>query len=97
MRAGKILSAEKVADADRLLRLSVDLGEESPRQIISGIAEFFPDPEMLVERTVAFITNIPQRTIRGFESRGMILALKSENIFSLLSVGGDIPPGTTVG
>ncbi|MEK7531748.1 MAG: hypothetical protein AAB545_02370 [Patescibacteria group bacterium] len=110
MRAGKILSAEKILDADRLLKLSVDFGPKSSdsldgsveekrevRQIISGIAEFFPDPETLVGRTVAFITNIPKRTIRGLESQGMILALKSENAFSLLSIDEDIPPGAIVG
>jgi methionyl-tRNA synthetase len=45
---GKILSAEKVPETDKLLKLSVDLGEATPRQIISGISLYFPDCSVLV-------------------------------------------------
>lgn len=101
LRAGRILSAEKVADADKLLRLSVDFGEAdlsgkpSPRQIISGIAIYFPDPAALVGRTCMFVANIEPRIIRGYVSNGMILAVSTpEGAFSLLEPGQGIPPGT---
>lgn len=99
---GKILSAEKVADTDKLLKLSVDLGEEAPRQIISGIALYFPDCEVLVGRKCMFVANLEPRIIRGVESNGMILAVSNQEAisgdgqatFSLLSPDDSIPPGT---
>ena len=75
IKIGHILSVEKVLDADKLLKLSVDVGETNPRQIISGISEFFPNPQILVGKKCAFATNLEPRVIRGFESQGMILAV----------------------
>lgn len=97
IRAGKILSAEKIPDTDKLLKLSVDLGEENPRQIVSGISLYFPEPEKLVGVICGFVANLEPRTIRGFESNGMILAASSEGAFSLLRIEDGIPPGTRIG
>ena len=98
IKVGKILSAEKVPDTDKLLKLSVDLGEENPRQIISGIALYFPDASVLLERKCMFVANLEPRTIRGLESQGMILAVATpEGKFSLLEANGDIPAGTRAG
>ncbi len=95
IRAGKILSAENVPDTDKLLKLSVDLGEPAPRQIISGIAGYFPDCSVLVGRTCMFVANLAPRTIRGYESDGMLFALSTEDgHFSLLEPNDSIPPGT---
>lgn len=102
IRAGKILTAEKVPNADKLLRLTVDFAEVAPRQIVSGIAAYFPDPAVLVGKTTTFVTNLEPRTIRGLESNGMLFALSAEvknedgtarQVFSLLEPK-DIPPGT---
>lgn len=85
IRIGKILSVEKVEGADKLLRLEVDLGEEKPRQIVSGIAPYFEDEQELVGRKCPFVTNLESRTIFGLESDGMIFAASDENDnFSLL-------------
>jgi methionyl-tRNA synthetase len=95
IRAGKILSAEKIAETDKLLKLSVDFAEAAPRQIVSGIALHFPDASMLVGRTAMFVTNLAPRTIRGFESNGMLLAVSTDDgKFSLLEPSHDIPAGT---
>lgn len=95
IRIGKILSAEKVPDTDKLLRLEVDLAEEEPRQIVSGIAEYFDDPKELEGVKCAFVTNLEPRTIRGFESNGMIFAaLDGEGHFSLLQPNDSIEVGT---
>ena len=92
---GKILSAEKVPETDKLLKLFVDLGEENPRQIISGISLYFPDCSVLVGRKCIFVANLETRTIRGLESQGMILAVSTEDgQFSLLEPRDNIPPGT---
>lgn len=95
VRAGKILSAEKIPDTDKLLKLSVDFAEGSPRQIVSGISMYFPDPAVLIGKTCMFVTNLEPRKIRGFESNGMLFAVSTEDgKFSLLEPGADIPPGT---
>lgn len=95
IRAGKILSAEKIPDTDKLLKLSVDFAEAAPRQIVSGISMYFPDPAVLVGRVCMFVTNLEPRTIRGFQSNGMLFAVSTaDGKFSLLEPNGDIPPGT---
>lgn len=91
---GKILSAEKVPDTDKLLKLSVDLGEEKERQIISGISLYFPDCSVLVGKKCMFVANLETRVIRGIESQGMILAVSTpDDKFSLLIPNDDIPVG----
>jgi methionine--tRNA ligase beta chain len=95
LKVGKILSAEKISDTDKLLKLEVDLGEEKPRQIISGIALYYPDCSVLVGKKCMFVANLEPRTIRGFESQGMILAISTEDgKFSLLEPNDEIPVGT---
>lgn len=92
---GQILSAEKIPDTDKLLKLSVDLGEPKPRQIVSGISLFFPDCSVLVGRKCMFVANLEPRTIRGLASEGMILAVSTEEgKFSLLEPNNEIPVGT---
>jgi methionyl-tRNA synthetase len=100
IKIGEILSAEKVEGSDKLLKLSVNFGEESPRQIVSGISLFFPDALTLVGKKCAFATNLAPRTIRGLESNGMILAVSGQNgekdFFSLLETNTDVLPGASV-
>lgn len=97
IKIGEILSAEKVENTDKLLKLSVGFGEENPRQIVSGIAMYFPDPQALIGKKCAFAANLEPRVIRGLESNGMIMAVSTEDgKFSLLEAGQDIPPGMAV-
>lgn len=97
MRVGEILSAERIPDTDKLLRLSVHLGEETPRQIVSGIAEYFPDPGELVGKQCVFAANLEPRMIRGFESQGMIMAVTDEaGEFALLVPHVQVAPGARV-
>jgi methionyl-tRNA synthetase len=95
---GEIKAVEIVEDADKLLKLTVDLGEDAPRQILSGIRTFFDDPQSLVGKKCPFLVNLEPRVIRGLESNGMILAASTEDgIFSLLEAGNpEIPPGARV-
>ena len=99
MRAGKILSAETVSGSEKLLRLSVDFGEENPRQVLSGIAKHIT-PENLVDTTCAFVTNLEPRKMMGLESQAMIMAFSGAKedgeFFSLLKVSNDIPPGSMI-
>jgi methionyl-tRNA synthetase len=96
IKIGTVLSAEKVPEADRLVKLSIDLGEGSPRQIISGIAEFFPDVPVLIGRQVPVLTNLEPRTIRGLESNGMVLYSVGDTFLATLSPDGTVPNGTPV-
>ncbi len=97
IKVGEILSAEKIQEADRLLKLEVDFAGEK-RQIISGIAEFYSEPKDLIGKKVPFVTNLESRTIRGYESNGMIMAAidREENQFSLLEIDSKIPNGTNI-
>lgn len=96
IRIGTIISAEKVPEADRLLRLMVGLGEEEKRQIVSGIAEHFPEPEILVGKQVPVLLNLEPRTIRGVESQGMILYVVGDELLTTLSPRDSVPNGTSV-
>src|SRR5215472_8960962 len=72
MRVGQIKTAERIVGADKLLKLTVDIGSEI-RQICAGIAQYY-EPEALIGRKVAVVTNLAPRKLRGVESNGMIIA-----------------------
>ena len=103
IRIGEIHSVEVVEDADKLLKLSVDVGEgidaegnQIRRQILSGIRTYFEDPQVLVGKKFPFLVNLEPRVIRGFESQGMILAVSYEETLGLLAPTIDVPSGTRV-
>lgn len=97
IKIGKIISAEKIPDTDKLLLLKVDFAEESPRQIVSGIALHFPDLMSLVGVKCAFVTNLETRVIRGSESFGMILAVGGGDLpFSIFKVDESVKEGSVV-
>jgi methionyl-tRNA synthetase len=68
-----VLSAERIPKADKLLLMKVDVGEEQPRQILAGIAQYY-EPEKLVGRKVVIVANLKPRKLRGYESQGMVVA-----------------------
>lgn len=95
VRVGTVKSAERVPETDKLLKCSVDFGEEGgPRTIVSGIAAYVPDPESLVGRQFAYVTNLAPRTIKGVESDGMLFAVGEGETFAFLTPDRPIPPGT---
>ena len=95
VKVGTVRSAERVPETDKLLRLTVDFGESAgPRQIVSGIAAYVPEPQTLVGRQLAFVTNLEPRTIRGLESNGMLFAVGLGESFTFLSPDREVPPGT---
>lgn len=94
IKIGKILTAERIEKSEKLLKLSVDFAEAGPRQIVSGIAKYFPEVEKLVGKRCAFVTNLEPKPLMGLESNGMILAVGGgEEPFSLFEVGEQIVPG----
>jgi len=96
IKIGTILTAEKIPEADRLIKLTIDLGEETPRTILSGIAEHYPDPSILVGKQVPVLVNLEPRTIRGYESQGMVLYAVSDGSITTIEPTQKIPPGTPV-
>ena len=95
LRVGEVLQAEKMKNADKLLKLQIDLGSEQ-RQIISGIAQYY-EPEALVGRKVIVVANLKPVKLRGEMSEGMILSGEDEDgTLSLATVSGALPNGSVV-
>lgn len=93
IKIGKIISAETIPEGTKLLKLKVDFGAET-RQIMSGIAMYFPDPAVLVGKEMPFVTNLETRTMLGYESQGMIMASDSPDGPVMLHPERDVPPGS---
>ena len=94
IKIGTILEAELVPETDKLIKCIVDVGEDEPRTIVSGIAQF-RNHEDLVGKQLPYITNLAPRMIKGVESNGMLLAVGDENSFALLHPDVEVPPGTS--
>ncbi len=93
LRVGLVLACERVPKKDKLLRLSVDLGEAAPRTIVAGLALTFA-PEALVGKRVVVVANLAPRDFGGkLVSHGMLLATGPSEALTLATVPGDIPPG----
>lgn len=95
LRVGTVISAEKHPNADKLLKIMVDINEGEPRQVIAGLAEFYA-PESLPGRQVTVVANLAPRAIRGLESRGMILAVRVDGGMELVEPSGKVPNGSKI-
>lgn len=95
LRVGTVLTVERHPDADRLLLVRVDLGEDEPRQVVAGLAEFF-SPEDLEGRQVVVVANLKPRKLRKQVSQGMILAIKTEEGVELLTSSAEVINGSKV-
>ena len=96
LETAKVLQAEKVPDAEKLLKLQIELGAEK-RQIVSGIAKYYA-PEELVGKIIVVVANLKPVRIRGVESCGMLLAAKTGDDLRLVTVDApDFPSGVSVG
>jgi methionyl-tRNA synthetase len=92
LRVGQIVVAERIPNADKLLRLEVDLAEEKPRQLLAGIAEWYA-PESLIGQKIIVVSNLQSRRMRGLESQGMLLAADAEGRPMLATVPVETPNG----
>jgi methionyl-tRNA synthetase len=95
LRAAKVLAAERVAKADKLLKLTLDVGAGETRTVVSGIAPAYT-PEAMVGKTVIYLSNLAPRKIRGVLSQGMILAAGDADVLGLSALDRDVPPGTKI-
>ncbi len=94
LRVGKILKVEKVENSDKLYKLSVDIGEI--RQVVSGIAKHYKNPQELVGKSVVFLANLAPANLMGVESQGMILAASTKENLSLLTIDKEIITGAKI-
>ncbi|MCB9837831.1 MAG: methionine--tRNA ligase subunit beta [Phycisphaeraceae bacterium] len=103
LRVAKITHAEPHPNADRLIKLQLDDGSGTPRQICAGVKAYY-EPEQLIGRHIVIVANLAPRTIRGEESNGMLLAASdapkddpnAERHVVLLTPMAEIAPGSTV-
>ena len=94
LRIAEILSAERVEGTSKLHKMEIDIGEER-RQIVAGIAEHY-SPEELIGKKVVVVANLKPATIRGVESRGMLLAAEQGNTITLVTLDRDVSAGAKV-
>ena len=96
LRVALIKSVSKVNGADKLLKFSLDAGDESERQILSGIAQWYPEPEKLVGKKVIVVANLQPRKMRGEVSQGMLLSAEYGDQVQLITVPDNIPAGSLI-
>lgn len=94
-KVGTILEAEEIEGSEKLLKLSVDLGEERPRQVLSGIKLYYK-PEDLKGNQFVFITNLEPRKMMGLESQAMIMAADASEDVVLLVPQKQVPAGSKI-
>jgi methionyl-tRNA synthetase len=94
LRVAKVLFAEKVAGADRLLRLEVSCPEK--RQVVAGIAEYY-EPQELIGKEIIIVANLKPAKIKGLVSEGMLLAAKDANGLAIIIPEREKEPGAKVG
>ncbi len=97
LKVGKVLECKKVEKADKLLCSQIDVGEEIPRTVVSGIAKYYT-PEEMVGKQVIVVTNLKPAKLRGIESQGMILCAEDENgELALITPSKSVKAGSEVG
>ncbi|NIS38588.1 methionine--tRNA ligase subunit beta [Candidatus Saccharibacteria bacterium] len=94
LKTAKVLEAEAIPKAKKLLKLQVDVGGEN-RQLVAGIAQYY-QPEELVGKNIVIVANLEPATIRGVESQGMLLAVQDDNQLTLVTTERDVSPGKPV-
>lgn len=94
LRVAKVLKAEKVKNAENLLKLDLDLGLET-RQVVAGIAKFY-DPKDLIGKSVIIVFNLEARKFLGIESQGMLLAANDRKKIAIIQPDKEIISGTKV-
>ena len=97
IRVGKVLECSKVKKSKKLLQFLIDDGMGT-RTILSGIAESYEDPSVLVGKEICFVANFPPRKMMGIESQGMIMsAVNPDGKLTVISPSADVVPGASVG
>ena len=94
LKVAKILTVERVEGANKLYKLTVDIGTEQ-RTVVSGLVPYYKEEELLGKKVV-LVSNLKPAKLRGIESNGMLLAAGDDDVVKLLTIEGDIEPGTSI-
>ncbi|KAF0392504.1 methionine--tRNA ligase [Pediococcus pentosaceus] len=97
LRVAEVLEAGPVKGADKLLKFKLDAGDGEPRQILSGIAQSYPDPSVLVGKKVVIVANLKPRKMRGEMSQGMILSTEHDDQVKVVMVDDQHQNGDVLG
>ena len=98
IRVGLVTACEKVKKSKKLLKFHIDDGTPEGRTILSGIAQYYEDPQVLVGKQILFVANFAPRKMMGEESQGMILsAVNYDGTLSVTTTSTDVKPGSQVG
>lgn len=95
LKVGTVISCEEVEGSEKLLKLQIDLGEETLRQVLSGVRKWYT-PEDFIGKQVVVIANLEPRKMMGLESQGMILAVDGEDGPVFLAPAKEVKSGSKV-
>lgn len=94
LRVGKVLSADAVPGADKLYKLSVDIGDRTVT-LVAGLRPYYK-PEEMKGKKIIVVANLDPVTLKGVKSEGMLLAAQDGNVVSLLTMDKDVKPGSKI-
>lgn len=98
LKVAEVLEVSRVEGSDRLLRFKLDAGDEEPRQILSGIAEFYPNEQEFVGKKLQIVANLkPRKMMKKYVSQGMILSAEFDGKLRVLEAPADVPAGSLIG
>jgi len=98
LKVAEVINCQKVEGADKLLQFRLDAGDDQDRQILSGIAEFYPDPSELIGKKLVIVANLKPRKMRGLISQGMILSAEAaDGSLQVIEAPKGMPNGSEVG
>ncbi|WP_314211260.1 methionine--tRNA ligase [uncultured Abiotrophia sp.] len=97
MKVAEVLDVQLVKGSNKLLRFRLDAGDKGHRQILSGIAKFYPNPEELIGRKVCIVSNLKPRKMMGYVSQGMILSSEQDGQLHLLAADPNAANGAWIG
>ena len=95
LKIAKIVEAEEVLGAEKLLKLQIDLGNSEKRQIVAGIKKQYQAKD-LIGKEIVVVTNLEPRMVMGLESNGMLLAASDEKGPVILLPEREVPPGSGI-
>ncbi|GGN57993.1 methionine--tRNA ligase [Oceanobacillus indicireducens] len=96
LKVAEVIECAKVEGADKLLKFRLDAGDKAHRQILSGIAEHYPNPEELIGKKVVIVANLKPRKMRGEVSQGMILSAEADGKLTVVEAPQDVPNGSLI-
>lgn len=96
LKVAEVKDCSKVEGADKLLKFRLDAGDEADRQILSGIADYYPEPEKLIGKKVVIVANLKPRKMRGEISQGMILSAEKDGKLEIVPAPESVPNGSPI-